>query len=127
MVAKLARIRDENAAVTRGAQWHDVTPARATHAARHARAVEGPAASRPTPLSIRSAERRRWSADLTRPGVTALVLHGMGGIGKSTLATQIASRVSRLAPERVVTVLTGEMPAASLARRGGRGGPGRSG
>ena len=115
MVAKLARIRDENTAVTRGAQWHDVTPARATHAARHARAFEGPVVSRPTPLSIRSAERRRWSADLTRPGVTALVLHGMGGMGKSTLATQIASRVSRLAPERVVAVLSGEMPAASLA------------
>ena len=65
-------------------------------------------------MSIRSAERRRWSADLTRPGVTALVLHGMGGIGKSTLATQIASRVSRLGPERVVTVLSGEMPAARL-------------
>ena len=47
--------------------------------------------------------------------MTALVLHGMGGMGKSTLATQIASRVSRLAPERVVAVLTGEMPAASLA------------
>ena len=42
------------------------------------------------------------------------MLHGLGGIGKSTLATQIASRVSRLAPEQVVTMLTGEMSAASL-------------
>ena len=115
MVARLVRIRDENAAVTRGAPWPDVASAGATHAARHARAAESPAASRPTPLSIRSAERRRWSAELTRPGVTALVLHGMGGVGKSTLATQIASRVSRLEPERVVTVLSGETPAASLA------------
>jgi len=39
----------------------------------------------------------------------------VGGIGKSTLATQIASRVARLAPERVVTVVSGEVPAASLA------------
>lgn len=117
MVARLVRIRDENAAVTRGAPWPDVASARATHAARHARAAESPAASRPTPLSIRSAERRRWSAELTRPGVTALVLHGMGGVGKSTLATQIASRVSRLEPERVVTVLSGETPAATLAAR----------
>ena len=100
MVARLVRIRDEdeNAAVTRGAPGRDVAYAGATHAARHARTSESPAASRPTPLSIRSAERRRWSAELTRPGVTALVLHGMGGIGKSTLATQIASRVSRSRP-----------------------------
>ena len=46
--------------------------------------------------------------------MTALVIHGLGGIGKSTLAAQIASRVSRLAPERVVTVLSGEVSAASL-------------
>ena len=115
MVARLVRIRMEHAAVTRGAPWPDAASARATHAARHARAVESPAAPRPTPLSIRSAERRRWSAELTRPGVTALVLHGMGGVGKSTLATQIASRVSRLEPERVVTALSGETPATSLA------------
>jgi hypothetical protein len=114
MVARLARIRDENSAVTRGAQCRDAAPDRAAHGARHARSAESPAASRPTPLSIRSAERRRWSADVARPGVTALVLHGMGGIGKSTLATQIASRVTRLGPERVVTVLSGEMPAARL-------------
>ena len=42
------------------------------------------------------------------------MLHGLGGIGKSTLAAQIAARVSRLAPERVVTVLSGEISAASL-------------
>ncbi len=43
-----------------------------------------------------------------------MVLYGMGGIGKSTLASQIASRVSRLAPGGIVTVLRGEVPAASL-------------
>ena len=47
--------------------------------------------------------------------MTALVVYGLGGIGKSTLATQIASRMSRLAPERVVTVLSGEVSAACLA------------
>jgi hypothetical protein len=88
-------------------------PPRARHAARHARAAE-PAAAQHTSLSIRSAERRRWSADLTRPDATALVIHGLGGIGKSTLAAQIASRVSRLAPETVVTVVSGEVCAASL-------------
>jgi hypothetical protein len=47
--------------------------------------------------------------------VTAVVVHGLGGIGKSTLAAQIAARVSRLAPERAVTVVSGEVSAASLA------------
>jgi len=87
---------------------------RPKHAARHAR-TSGPAAPHHTSLSIRSAERRRWSADLTRPDVTALVIHGLGGVGKSTLAAQIAARVSRLAPERVVTTVSGEVSAASLA------------
>jgi hypothetical protein len=136
-VARLVRIRHENAALTRAVLPHDVPPARMAapdgapeaaalpatqpaskrprHAARHARTSGPAAAPQPTSLSIRSAERRRWSADLTGPGVTALVLHGVGGIGKSTLATQIASRVARLAPERVVTVVSGEVSAASLA------------
>jgi hypothetical protein len=139
MVARLVRIRHENAELTRAGLPHAVPPGRKAtpdgaaettatpateparkpprpgHAARHAR-TSGPApAPQPTSLSIRSAERRRWSADLTRPDVTAVVLHGVGGIGKSTLATQIASRMARLAPDRVVTMVSGEVPAASLA------------
>ena len=92
----------------------DTKAPRPKHAARHAR-TSGPAAPHLTSLSIRSAERRRWAADLTHPDVTALVIHGLGGIGKSTLAAQIAARVSRLAPERVLTVVSGEVSAASLA------------
>lgn len=117
MVARLVRIRDADAALLNGAAGLDVPAARTRHTARHARLVppaEGSAAAPPTALSIRSAERRRWSADLSRPGVTAVVLYGMGGIGKSTLAAQIASRVSRLAPGRAVTTLRGEISPASL-------------
>jgi hypothetical protein len=58
-------------------------------------------------LPIRSAERRRWAADLTGPALAGLVLHGAGGIGKSTLASQIVSRVSHLEPERVTAVIRG--------------------
>ena len=61
------------------------------------------------PLPIRSAERRRWAADLTGPALAGLVLYGTGGIGKSTLASQIASRVSHLEPERVTTVISGHV------------------
>ena len=100
MVAKLVRNRHDNAELTRGFLPHDVPsarrsgpeekPARARHSARHAR--PSGAVLRRTSLSIRSAERRRWSADLTGPNVTALVVHGIGGIGKSTLAAQIFIR-----------------------------------
>jgi hypothetical protein len=139
-VARLVRIRHEKAALARGVLPHDVPPARtpapdpdpdgtdtpdsastpdaqpprSRHAARHAR-TSGPSAPQHTSLSIRSAERRRWSEDLARPDVTALVIHGLGGVGKSTLAAQIAARMSRLAPDRVVTVVSGELSAASLA------------
>jgi hypothetical protein len=66
-------------------------------------------------LSIRSAEGRRWAADLTDPGAAGLVVHGMGGIGKSTLAGQIAARVGRMQAGCVVAVVDGEVSAADLA------------
>jgi hypothetical protein len=102
-----------------GARAPDGRPRhRARHSARHARTSD-PAAPQHTSLSLRSAERRRWSADLVQPDVTALVIHGLSGVGKSTLAAQIASRLSRLAPERVVTVVSGEVSEASLAAEPG--------
>src|ERR1700722_13554380 len=144
MVGRLVRIRHDHVAMTRGILPHDVPsartaapdsaaasegkarrdakpdprpdakPPRPRHAARHAR-TSGPSAAQQTSLSIRSAERRRWAGELTQPDVTALVIHGLGGVGKSTLAAQIAARASRLAPERVVTMVSGEVSAASLA------------
>jgi hypothetical protein len=107
---RLVRIWRENDILT------DTEPP--THSARHAKKPGlGP---RPvTSLSIRSAERRRWSADLISPEVSGLVLYGVGGIGKSTLAAQIAARVSRLQPGRAVTVINGEVRAADLAAHGG--------
>ena len=156
MVARLVRIRHDHVAMTRGILPHDVPsartaapdsaaapegkarrdakpdprpdakPPRPRHAARHAR-TSGPAAPQQTSLSIRSAERRRWAGDLTQPDVTALVIHGLGGVGKSTLAAQIAARASRLAPERVVTMVSGEVSAASLAAQPAEHRPGRPG
>ncbi len=87
---------------------------RPKHAARHAR-TSGPAGPQHTHCRSGPPNGGAGSADLTQPEVTALVIHGMGGIGKSTLAAQIASRVGQLAPERVVTVVSGEVSAASLA------------
>ena len=142
MVARLVRIRHDHVALTRGILPHDVPAARTAasddaaapdqkaprpkHAARHAR-TSGPAGPEHTSLSIRSAERRRWACDLTQPGVTALVIHGLGGVGKSTLAGQIAARVSLLAPERVVTVVSGEVSGGQPGRPAGPERPGRPG
>lgn len=93
-------------------------PVRVRHAARHARTSE-PRPRHPTAsLSIRSAERRRWAADLSGPGSGGLVVHGMGGIGKSTLAAQIAARVGRLQSGRVMSVMSGAVPAAAFADQG---------
>lgn len=103
---RLVRIKPESAAFARAG---DASPAATPHVPgpRHARAVSA-APPRPTALSIRSAECRRWSADLTGPDLSGLVVHGLGGIGKSTLAAQIAARACRLQPWRVVTVVSGE-------------------
>ena len=87
-------------------------PVKVRHAARHARSSDARPRHR-TSLSIRSAERRRRAADLTGPGSGGLVIYGMGGIGKSTLAAQIATRVSRLQSGRVITVVSGEVPASA--------------
>jgi hypothetical protein len=132
-MTKLIRVRNESVAVTRDvlpsevplARRTEVTvtvtpagkPVRLRHGARHGRHARTSEArsSRGPSLSIRSAEVRRWSADLTGPGAAGLVIHGMGGIGKSTLAAQIAARVTRVNSGRVVSVLSGEIDAASFA------------
>jgi hypothetical protein len=67
----------------------------------------GPAAS----ISSRSAERRHWSEDLVNSGTAGLVLHGTGGIGKSTLAAEITARVGRLEPGLMTAVIDGEVSA----------------
>jgi hypothetical protein len=62
-------------------------------------------------LKIRSVERRRWSSDLVGSAAAGLVLHGLGGIGKSMLAAEIAARASDLESERVTAVIRGEVSA----------------
>ena len=62
-----------------------------------------------TSPSIRSTEGRRWSAELVSPDTAGLVLHGIGGIGKSALAAEIVARVGRVQPERLTITLSGEV------------------
>jgi hypothetical protein len=118
MSGKIIRLRPGNSALTGespttgdGSSAPDAPDAevvRLPGAGRHARASEtGPP---PVPaLPIRSAERRRWSAELAGPTLTGLVVHGVGGIGKSVLAAQIAARVPHHDPDCAAATVTGEV------------------
>jgi hypothetical protein len=75
---------------------------------RHAKATSSGPPPAPA-LPIRSAERRRWSAELSGSALAALVVHGVGGIGKSVLAAQIAERLPGLDQNCVTASLTGEV------------------
>jgi hypothetical protein len=117
-VEELIRVRQQSVPLTRDLRPGEVPAAgkqaRVRHSARHARSSFTRLSQRP-PLSIRSAEGRRWAADLSGPGAAGLVLYGIGGSGKSTLAGQIATRVGRMQAGCVVSVVDGEVSAADLA------------
>jgi hypothetical protein len=117
-MAKLIHVRQDSATLTRDILPGEVAPAgqqaRARHSGRHA-STSGTGLSRRPSLSIRSAEARRWAADLSGPGAAGLVICGMGGIGKSTLAGQIATLVGWMQAGRVGTVVDGEISASDLA------------
>jgi hypothetical protein len=118
MSGKLIRLRPGNPGLTgesptgsAGATLPDTPDAevvRLPGAGRHARASE----TGPPPVSalpIRSAERRRWAAELAGPTLAGLVMHGVGGIGKSVLAAQIAARLPHHDPDCAAAALTGEI------------------
>jgi hypothetical protein len=75
------------------------------------RSTAGEEPRSPAATSIRSVERRRWSEDLVNSGTAGLVMHGTGGIGKSTLAGEIIARVGRLEPGLMTAVFDGEVSA----------------
>lgn len=62
----------------------------------------------------RRREQRTLPPALLAPGAAGLVLHGLGGIGKTTLAAEILRRAVALEPGRDLAVLTGPVTADSI-------------
>ncbi len=48
--------------------------------------------------------QRRWPAELLAPGGTGLVLHGIGGVGKTTLAAELIRRITEREPARLPVI-----------------------
>ena len=48
--------------------------------------------------------QRRWPAELLAPGAAGLVLHGIGGVGKTTLAAELVRRISERDPDRLAVI-----------------------
>ena len=62
----------------------------------------------------RRPEQRRWPADLTGSALAGIVIYGIGGTGKTTLAAEIVARVRDREPGRVLVSLTGPLTLESL-------------
>ncbi|MGI9000361.1 MAG: trypsin-like peptidase domain-containing protein [Pseudonocardia sp.] len=48
--------------------------------------------------------QRRWPAELLAAGSAGLVLHGIGGVGKTTLAAELVRRITDRDPDRLVVI-----------------------
>jgi tetratricopeptide (TPR) repeat protein len=62
----------------------------------------------------RRPEQRRWPTDLTDSGLAGIVIYGIGGTGKTTLAAEITARIRDHDPGRVLVSLTGPLTLENL-------------
>jgi hypothetical protein len=73
----------------------------------------------------RRGEQRHWPAQLTGRGTAGIVICGIGGTGKTTLAVELVARVRDREPGRILVSLAAEHrdppPAAGVRRAGRRG------
>jgi tetratricopeptide (TPR) repeat protein len=62
----------------------------------------------------RRPEQRRWPADLIGSALAGIVIHGIGGTGKTTLAAELVNRVRDQAPGLVLVSLAGPLTLEGL-------------
>ena len=62
----------------------------------------------------RRREQRHWPTELASPQLAGIVVHGIGGTGKTTLAAEITTRLLDRDPGRVLVSLAGALTLESL-------------
>ncbi|MFI5908209.1 tetratricopeptide repeat protein [Dactylosporangium sp. NPDC051541] len=62
----------------------------------------------------RRREQREWPAALLSGRTAGIVVHGLGGVGKTTLADELVTRVLEREPDRVVVAVTGPVTGEQL-------------
>ena len=58
--------------------------------------------------------QRRWPADLLGPRGAGLVLHGIGGVGKTTLAAELIRRIAEHDPQRLAVVASSSLTGGTV-------------
>ena len=76
--------------------------------------IAGLAARGPWYFVGRRAEQRTWPADLTSPDRAGIVVHGIGGTGKTTLAAELTTRVLTQNPGRILVSTRGPLTLEGL-------------
>jgi tetratricopeptide (TPR) repeat protein len=64
----------------------------------------------------RRREQRTLPTTLLAPDGVGVVLHGIGGIGKTTLAAELIQLITRQEPRRLIAVATGELSVDAVLR-----------
>jgi tetratricopeptide (TPR) repeat protein len=76
--------------------------------------IAGLAARGPWYFVGRRAEQRSWPADLTSPGLAGIVVHGIGGTGKTTLAAELVARILTQNLGRILVSMRGPLTLEGL-------------